>query len=147
MGSDCMKLALHVVTLASFGVQIPWTSQKEGPPPGYEMTFREAAEFFLENLQLMAYCPQWLYKYGPKMCQDAGVAVRNMRRHMMELISIEDEKLQNGQDGKNLLSAMLQTDDPEARVQDDKVHDSLSASKSGVRKDFVMGNSAIFLLA
>lgn len=147
MGSDCMKLALHVVTLASFGVQIPWTAQKEAVPAGYEMSFREASEFFLEHIAIMAYCPQWLYKYGPKLAQTAGVAAKNMRRHMMELIQIEDEKLQNGEDGKNLLSAMLQSDDPEAQAKGGSAYDTASVSKTGVRKDFVMGNSAIFLLA
>lgn len=144
IGKDCRRLALNIVSRASFGIIMPWkedTTLKEG----YTMSFGDAANMFLGNLSLMAHCPRWMYKYGPKICRDCAEAGVNIAKYTNALIDDENKNIAEGNPSGTLLSTLLSTDDPEA-VKNAKDGYGLVTSE-GIRKDFVVGNTLIFMLA
>lgn len=69
VGTDTMRLSLHIISRAGFGVRLLWPHEEEEKrskgeetrlPPGHEMAYKDALEHLLENLVWVMLLPRWL---------------------------------------------------------------------------------------
>lgn len=69
VGTDIMRLSLHIISRAGFGVRLLWPHQEADKraqgqetklPPGHKMAYKDALEHLLENLVWVMLLPRWL---------------------------------------------------------------------------------------
>lgn len=73
--TDMVRLALLVISSAGFGKPLPW-EDKEGDelPNGHKLTFLEALDGAVHNLEVKLVTPNWALNLPVKKLQDTKVA-------------------------------------------------------------------------
>jgi cytochrome P450 len=129
-----MKIALHVITGAGFGVPFAWDKSSEEIPENHTMSFVEAVDQTLHHLVPLMLIPRPLLKLPIDYFRVTLEAYHEFGRYMKELL--EREKM-NGKetDTPNLLSVLAK-------------HAKLSAEtgEKGLSDDEIIGNTFIFLI-
>lgn len=130
-----MKLALHVILSAGFGVATGWQSV-ESVQGGHKMSFRDGIDTLLHNLLPIILFPGWLLNIPIPRLRVARNSYAEVDRYMQELLQEERQQLMHTE-RSNLMAAMLNN----SREDGDK------ETQQGLSNQEVIGNSFIFLLA
>ena len=68
VADDAMRLSLHVISRAGFGVRLEWPHEEKGnaeAPPGHTLTYQQALGALLDNILWVVIAPRWFLKYSP----------------------------------------------------------------------------------
>ena len=152
---DVMRLALHIISFAGFGLRLLWPAQKvspdmdpdlarfssRSPPPGHSMSFSESLELSLANIFLKLFIPRFLLKNLPfKATRVAYNATENFAQYIRELLDYKAKAIQSSEKPEPGLDIMGQL-----------VHTKYASrgSKSGIKltDEEIIGNAFIMLVA
>ncbi|KAH9825990.1 Cytochrome-P450, partial [Teratosphaeria destructans] len=67
VAAQAMRLSLHVISRAGFGVRLAWPHEGGGPDgaPGHALTYKDALSSLLENIIVVMLTPRWLLARSP----------------------------------------------------------------------------------
>ena len=142
--ADTLTLALHVLTSAGFGQSYAFESGTQAIPAGHKLSYRASLLTLLKNFPiLIAFRHDLLTKsYMPQIIQSVGLAVKEFRQYMEEMIESEREKMALRASGakpdiesENLVTSLIR-----ASEEGKSTNYSLS-------DDEIMGNLFIYNLA
>ena len=137
---DTMTLALHVLTAAGFGQSYSFRAGPQIIPAGHVMTYRDALNICLVNFILLMIFNHdlLLSKWMPKTFQKTGLAAKEFRLYMSEMISGERQLIEKRAAGSgNLLSSLIRASD-EGKAE---------SSNSSLSDTEITGNLFIYNLA
>lgn len=105
VASATMRLSLHVVSRAGFGVRLQWPHEeleengKAGAvPPGHTMTYKDALSSLLENIIPVMLLPRWFLERSPfKSIQHAHQSYVNWKKYMEEMYQEKKIEVQSGE--------------------------------------------------
>jgi len=133
-----MKLSLHVISGAGFGVPFTWESSSEEIWPGHKLSFRKSVETVLQHLGAIVLIPKRLWKLPIQYLRDTEEGYEEFGLYMRDLLDRE-RKLGKESDGQNLLSAL---------VKHAVTEDGEGQEVEGVLQDQeIIGNTFIFFMA
>jgi cytochrome P450 len=136
-GIETMKLSLHVISGAGFGIPFTWESSSEEIWPGHKLSFRKSIETVLHHLGAIVLVPRLLWKLPIQYLRDAEEGYEEFGTYMRELLDRE-RKLGKESDGQNLLSALVKHSATEIG----------EGEEQGFLQDQeIIGNTFIFLIA
>lgn len=163
VSDQAMRLSLHVISRAGFGVRLTWPHEDEGPqeaPEGHKMTFKDALTELLENLLVVLIVPKWMMKWIPnKTMNETYVAYNEWGQYMREMYIKKRSEIENGEagDGMDLMGALVRgagysadtkTDTPPASPGfAEKSAGNPSPSKPIFSEEEILGNAFVFILA
>ncbi|KAF7332987.1 Cytochrome P450 [Mycena venus] len=122
-----LPIALQVLSVAGFGRAVT-SNDDTPPPPGHDMTFKEALQRVSEDMTLKVIAGNWMPNLTERI-KKVRIAFVELEKYMKELI---DDRRQSGIKGQDLFSGLLAASDEEDRV--------LSDSE-------LMGNVFVFMIA
>jgi cytochrome P450 len=160
VSADTMKLALHIIARAGFGVPVEWPGVKpdraEGfdassmqsvvgtssktVPPGHRLSFQDALDKLLHNFILNMIFPNWALKYSPiPAMHGAYIAWLEWGQYQQELIAkrLEDFRSGDGDAVVDLLGVLVKAASPTGEKDQ-----NLTLTHSEI-----MGNTFIFIVA
>ncbi|VDC07904.1 unnamed protein product [Peniophora sp. CBMAI 1063] len=124
-----IPIAIFVISAAGFGQRAKWLENRV-PPPGHQMTFKDAVHTLCAELITVMSTPKWALGLNKKL-RTARSSVEEMRQYMMEMID-ERRYIHDGHSGADLFSLLMGAlDDGDAKATDREL----------------TGNIFIFLLA
>ncbi|KAG8532546.1 uncharacterized protein KY384_002423 [Bacidia gigantensis] len=153
---DAMRLSLHVISRAGFGVGLAWPGARSqdndasvispDSNPGHTMTYMEAISTVLHRLLFILLLPDFLLKILPfKVTKEAHVAFVEWRQYMKDIYDKRKSQILAGQEGDStdLMVSMLKGAGLKAQedAQDDK------KMQQALTEDEILGNAFIFILA
>ena len=136
--ADTLTLALHVLIGAGFGQSYSFTSGSQIVPPGHSLSYRDALCTLLSHFTpLIIFNHDLLCKsFMPKTLRKVGLAVKEFKKHMAEMISRERQLIEKrDSEASNLISSLIRASE-EGKVE------SYSLSE-----EEIMGNLFIYSLA
>ena len=146
----CLHLALNVICATAFGVSIPAPGEKEdrqAMKAGHRHTFKETVEGALETLFITVATPKWLSWLPLHKFTEAKIYKAELDSWMSEIVRERRSSLANGEERKDLLSALVQANDA-LRIAEAKEAGIGAGTKSEVMdEDELIGNMFIFLIA
>ncbi|KAK4498145.1 hypothetical protein PRZ48_010801 [Zasmidium cellare] len=148
VATEAMRLSLHVISRAGFGVGLFWPHEKSDTkiPPGHKMSYKSALETLLENLIIMILTPQWLLKYSPlKMHKVAYQAFCEWGQYMREMYNDKRAEVKSGssRDGMDLMGALVKG----AGITEESLKDPEKGGSQLLTDDEILGNAFVFILA
>ncbi|KAL9087194.1 MAG: hypothetical protein Q9159_003761 [Coniocarpon cinnabarinum] len=170
VAEDTMRLSLHVISKAGFGLEMLWPFEQErrlGPggqhqhPPGHDMSYTDAMGVFLHNILIILLVPAWLQRILPiPRVQKARKAFLEWDRYLREILEEKKKALAQGtgQDGgMDLMGTLLrgantQADNGAQNDADSKTKGASSTTanmdpESVFGDDEILGNAFSFLFA
>jgi cytochrome P450 len=111
LAADAMRLSLHVISRAGFGVRLKWPheenassdSEKDGEissakvPPGHTLAYKDALGTLLENIIWVFLFPRWLLQNSPlKMHKMAYNAYIEWGKYMNEMYHAKRAEVAKG---------------------------------------------------
>ncbi|KAF2173809.1 hypothetical protein M409DRAFT_48731 [Zasmidium cellare ATCC 36951] len=150
VATEAMRLSLHVISRAGFGVGLFWPHEKSDTeiPSGHKMSYKGALETLLHNLIIMILTPQWILKYSPlKMHKVAYQSFCEWGQYMREMYNDKRAEVKSGasRDGMDLMGALVKG----AGMTEESLNDT-DAEKGGsqlLTDDEILGNAFVFILA
>ena len=137
--ADTLTVALHVLTGAGFGQPYSFASGTTAIPKGHKMSYRQALIVMLQGfIPMMIFSHEFLLKsWLPKGMQDIGLAVKEFKQYMTEMIDRERWLLEKRapNDSGNLISSLI-------RASEDG-----KAELNSLSDEEIMGNLFIYNLA
>lgn len=147
---DAMRLSLHVISRAGFGVGLKWPHQGDDNeiPPGHTLTYKQALERVLHGIIIVMLTPKWILKRAPfKFMRDGYEAYREWGLYMRELYEAKRKEVLEGQavGDMDLMGALVKG----AGITQDTVADGKKSSgaKQLLTDDEILGNVFVFILA
>lgn len=158
VATESMRLSLHVISLAGFGVQLHWPHEGKVAtvPEGHTLTYKDALETLLHNLIAIMITPRWLLSRSPlKIHKVANEAYVEWGKYMREMYQAKRQEVRAGERGPanmDLMGALVKGAGltKETLNVDVKVDTEKAQAKSGqgpFTDEDVMGNSFVFILA
>ena len=153
LAEDTMRLSLHIISKAGFGMSLEWPSQESHDQKssstsknGHKMAYREALGILLDHLLPIIIVPRALLRLVPiKTWNKASEAYNEWGQYMWELfhekkalLSVSSEKVED-----DLMTSMLRS--VRSRKQGE-VNDARKWAQS-MSDEEVIGNSFVFILA
>ncbi|KAJ3048626.1 hypothetical protein HK097_010371 [Rhizophlyctis rosea] len=138
VSADMMKLALHVISAAGFGKYIDWDAdegyegKKAAIPAGHRLSFVDALQTSVENINLKLVVPKWAYNLPIKKLEETQVAFEEFGAYLTDLIRAADATKEDQKD--NLLSSLVEATRAGNEGQ-------------GLSESEVLGNVFIFMFA
>jgi hypothetical protein len=88
--SDTMRFALYIISSAGFAVRVLWAheeAEKQGdidavgstPPPGHQLSYKDAITDLLENIMWTQVFPPWLLS-KPSLCNTSPICLFSFRK-------------------------------------------------------------------
>lgn len=140
IASEAMRLSLHVISLAGFGVRLKWPhEEKHAPiPPGHTMSYKQALETLLLNLIAVMLTPKWIlrnsplrfHKVGYQAYTEWGMYMREMYQEKLAEIKIGEKR-----GGMDLMRALVEGAGKDSLDADSQINDD------------ILGNAFVFILA
>ncbi|PNS20732.1 hypothetical protein CAC42_2977 [Sphaceloma murrayae] len=150
-----MRLSLHVISKAGFGVRLHWPHEEQQLkgkvgeiPTGHSMTYKDALSTLLENILAAFLLPQWMLKYAPfevtKKCYEAK---QNWGQYMQEMYDAKKAEFSAGtlpDSGMDLMGALVKGSGiaPSTAGKDPEKGTGQLLSDSEI-----LGNAFVFILA
>jgi cytochrome P450 len=133
-----MKLALHVITGAGFGVPFTWDSSSSDEIwPSHNLSFRSALDQTLHHLIPLMLLPRWVLRLPVEYLRVTRESYLEFGGYMRELLEREKGKVKEGMgDTTNLLGALAK----HAREREE-------SGEAGLSDEEIIGNTFIFLIA
>lgn len=147
VNSEVMRLSLHVISQAGFGVHLHWPHENADDtiPEGHTMTYKGALETLLNSLLPVILTPRWLLKCSPfKLHKVACQSLTEWRKYMQEMYDQKRDELKYGEnrEGMDLFGALARG----ARSANIEGKDSEKDSKQLLSDDEILGNAFVFIL-
>lgn len=151
VAADAMRLSLHVISLAGFGVALSWPHEDNVKasviPPGHTMAYQEALVQLLDNVEAIIILPKWLLRNGTKTMRVAHEAYIEWGKYMNELYQSKKQAIRSGklQDAGvlDLMGALCQG----AGLTAESLGDPEKQAPQMLTDDEIMGNAFVFMLA
>ncbi|PSK46371.1 hypothetical protein B9Z65_5339 [Elsinoe australis] len=151
-----MRLSLHVISRAGFGVRLHWPHeemQMKGRvgevPEGHTMTYKDALSTLLENILAAFLLPRWMLKYAPfKVTRTCYEALTNWRQYMQEMYDAKKAEYASGtapDSGMDLMGALVKG----AGITPSSNDASTAEKGTGqlLSDSEILGNAFVFILA
>ncbi|KAK0301384.1 hypothetical protein LTS00_000533 [Friedmanniomyces endolithicus] len=154
VAAQAMRLSLHVISKAGFGVRLPWPHEEVETkiPEGHTLSYKDALSSLLENIIVVMLTPTWLLGRSPlKIHKAANESFLEWGKYMRELYEQKKAELQTGEsrDGMDLMGALVKgagiTGETNGHADPEKA--ASSGSKQLLTDDEIFGNAFVFILA
>ncbi len=142
VASESMRLSLHVISRAGFGVTLKWPHEgsTEPVPPGHKLSYKQALETLLSNIivvmltpgLILRNSPLKLHKVGQQAYTEWGAYMREMYQEKLQEIKIGEKA-----EGLDLMRALIDG----AGLSKDP------ASASAEPNSDILGNAFVFIIA
>ncbi|KAI9718144.1 MAG: hypothetical protein M1828_006842 [Chrysothrix sp. TS-e1954] len=153
IAGDTMRLSLHVISRAGFGVRLHWPHEEEEGsvklPPNHTMTYGDALGTLLEHLITVMLIPQAILAWSPfKFQRTAHEAFVEWGKYMRELYQTKQEEIERGgaTEGLDLMGALVSG----AGTASGAAKGNANKPKAGsnmLSDTEVLGNAFVFILA
>lgn len=139
--ADTAKLALHVLTLAGFGISYQFRGGVQELALGHSMTFADALQQVLRNILIVGLIPKNLRgsRMMPGKLRRLGQAIQEFKLYMEEMVENQRGRITQYNAGEsNLMTVLVQASE-----------DARQSSKPSVAfsDDEVFGNIFVYALA
>lgn len=155
IASEAMRLSLHVISRAGFGVRLDWPHEETETelPTGHTLSYKDALSGLLENIIVVMLTPSVVMKYSPfkihKVAQEAFV---EWGKYMREMYHAKRDEVKAGQtrEGMDLMGALvkgagLTTESLNANGSADP--EKAAPQKQLLTDEEILGNAFVFILA
>jgi cytochrome P450 len=161
VSDQAMRLSLHVISRAGFGVSLTWPHEDEHvqeAPPGHKLTFKDALTALLDNLLVVLIFPKWLMKWAPnKTLNETHEAYVEWGQYMREMYVKKRDEIKSGEEGGGMdlmgalvrgagFSAESKSDTPPSSPAE-KISNNPSLPKPTFNEEEILGNAFVFILA
>ena len=153
VAEDAMRLSLHVISRAGFGVSLVWPGAKDVDQneasklkEGHTMSYTDALSDLLEYIIPVIVIPKPLLKLLPfKSTKIAFKAYNEWEKYMWEMFNQKKKLVLRGKEGKtsDLMTALLKG--AGVRAQGKSVNDK--PSQQTLTDQEIIGNAFVFILA
>jgi len=154
VATEAMRLSLHVISRAGFGVRLYWPHEQEDAPipEGHTMAYKEALETLLENIIVLIIFPLWALKYSPLQIHKTTYrAYTDWGKYMREMYEGKRSEVKEGESrgGMDLMGALVKG----AGITTESLNDQADAEKGGnsakqlLTDEEILGNAFVFILA
>ncbi|KAF2770357.1 putative P450 monooxygenase [Teratosphaeria nubilosa] len=157
VAAQAMRLSLHVISRAGFGVRLAWPHEEadQNAPPGHTLTYKDALSSLLENIIVVMLTPRWLLSRSPlrlhKVANDAYV---EWGKYMREMYQDKRGEVKAGgsREGMDLMGALVKG----AGITAESLHEDEDSdpekipspsTKQLLTDDEILGNAFVFILA
>lgn len=154
VASEAMRLSLHVISKAGFGVRLSWPHEetKSEIPEGHTLTYKDALSLLLENIIVVMLTPTWLLPRSPlKVHKVAHEAFTEWGKYMRELYEAKRSEVKVGESraGMDLMGALVKGAGitPETMAGGDPEKGSSPSNKQLLTDEEIFGNAFVFILA
>ncbi|MCJ1430816.1 hypothetical protein MMC27_000166 [Xylographa pallens] len=172
VGDDAMRLSLHVISRAGFGVQLQWPGleedseakmeteqtsldQKNGATKideGHTLTYTDALQALLHNLLWVMLLPRFLLNNLPiKRIQTARESYIEWGKYMSEMLQLKKAEFASGKEteGLDLMGALVKGAGitPESLTESPSLEKGNQPSQPNLTEQEILGNSFVFILA
>jgi cytochrome P450 len=140
-------LTLHVLTGAGFGISYPYDKGVQSPPPGYDLSYRDALLTVLQSVVVLAIIPKSLmdFRFSPAKLRRVSKATREFQMYMDEMLNtVRNSDSKQRAQSKNLLNALVQASE-EARQS--SLDGLTTLIRNGLTDKEIFGNIFIYNLA
>lgn len=156
VAAQTMRLSLHVISRAGFGVRMLWPHEEvnQKAPEGHTMTYKDALSSLLENIITVMLTPKWMLPRSPfKFHKEANESFVEWGRYMNEMYQAKKAEVVRGEsrEGMDLMGALVkgagitnQSVDSNGHVDPEKAG---SSSKQLLTDEEILGNAFVFILA
>ncbi|PRP83543.1 cytochrome P450 [Planoprotostelium fungivorum] len=106
--ADTMKLALHIITAAAFGIPFKWTDSS-APWPNHQLSFYQSLVTLLDRLFSILLIPNFIFQLPIDSIRKSKNAYDEFGQYLTDIITREKEKSSEERDeGKeNLMAALV----------------------------------------
>lgn len=157
VASRSMRLSLHVISKAGFGVGLLWPHEETEAhiPEGHTLTYKDALSTLLENLIAVMLTPRWLLSRSPlQFHKVANESFVEWGKYMRELYEAKRKELQSGEDreGMDLMGALVKgagitAESMNAGKPGDDEKAASASQKQLFTDEEIFGNAFVFILA
>lgn len=137
-------LTLHVLTGAGFGISYQYDKGVQSPPPGYDLSYRDALLTVLQSVVVLAIIPKSLmdFRFSPAKLRRVSKATREFQMYMDEMLNtVRNSKSRQRAQSKNLLNALVQASEEARQSSIDGL------TRNGLTDKEIFGNIFIYNLA
>ncbi|KAI9787499.1 MAG: hypothetical protein M1839_000028 [Geoglossum umbratile] len=163
--SDTMRLPLHVISRAGFGVKMMWPGQDSGDahsegnvgglsnteiPEGHTMSYSNALWTLLHNILWVLLLPRWLLKHSPlTIHKQSYTAFVEWGQYMRQLFENKKAEARAGEpvDGLDLMGSLVKGAGITADTPIGGSESGDSKTTQPLTDDEIMGNAFVFILA
>ncbi|CZT14325.1 related to cytochrome P450 3A7 [Ramularia collo-cygni] len=146
--SEAMRLSLHVISRAGFGVSLHWPHEgaDDTIPEGHTLTYKGALETLLHQILTIILTPRWFLKRSPfNIHKVACEGLTEWGKYMQEMYDQKKSEIKYGENGEgmDLLGALVKG----AGISKLEGQDGEKGSKQLLTDEEILGNAFIFILA
>lgn len=151
VATEAMRLSLHVISRAGFGVSLKWPHEEDAAPipKGHTMSYKAAIETLLENILVIMLTPSWMLTRSPlKIHKKANEAYREWGQYMREMYHDKREEIRSGEsrEGLDLMGALIKGAGMTAETLNSSDPEK-GPSKQLLTDEEILGNAFVFILA
>ncbi|MCJ1399229.1 hypothetical protein MMC11_002431 [Xylographa trunciseda] len=171
-GDDAMRLSLHVISRAGFGVQLQWPGLRDRSEAqlgaehktddgkdstvemleGHTLTYTDALQTLLHNLLWVMLLPRFLLNNLPiKYIQTARESYIEWGKYMNEMLQSKKAEFAAGKEteGLDLMGALVKGAGitPESLAESPALEKGIRPSQPTLTEQEILGNSFVFILA
>ncbi|TKA83262.1 hypothetical protein B0A55_00784 [Friedmanniomyces simplex] len=157
VAAQAMRLSLHVISKAGFGVRLPWPHEQAETevPQGHTLSYKDALSILLENIIVVMLTPSWLLGRSPlQVHKTANEAFIEWGKYMRELYQQKRTEVQTGEsrEGMDLMGALVKgagitSETVGANGHADPEKAASPSSKQLLTDEEIFGNAFVFILA
>lgn len=145
--SEAMRLSLHVISRAGFGVRLHWPHENadDAIPEGHTMTYKGALETLLHQILVIILTPRWFLQRSPfKIHKLAYEGLTEWGKYMQEMYDQKKSEVKYGEnrEGMDLLGALVKG----AGLANMEGQDNEKGSKQILTDEEILGNAFVFIL-
>lgn len=155
VASEAMRLSLHVISRAGFGVRIDWPHEEKEVelPEGHTLSYKEALSRLLENIIVVMLTPSFILKHSPmKLHKVANESLVEWGKYMREMYHAKREEVKAGQtrEGMDLMGALVKgagLTTETLNADGDTDPEKGPPKKQLLTDQEILGNAFVFILA
>lgn len=157
VAAGAMRLSLHVISKAGFGVSLLWPHEEEEQqvPEGHTLTYKDALSTLLENIIVVMLTPRWMLSRSPlQIHKTANEAYVEWGKYMREMYAEKRDEVRTGEtrEGMDLMGALVKgagitPETLEANGNADPEKMPSPTNKQLLTDDEILGNAFVFILA
>ena len=154
LAAESMRLSLHVISRAGFGVRLQWPHEgADNPvPAGHTLTYKSALESLLVNIIVVMLTPKSILSRSPfKLHKVANESYVEWGKYMREMYHEKRKEVKEGEtrEGMDLMGALVTGAGitTEALNADDPQDDHKKSNKQLLTDEEILGNAFVFILA
>lgn len=156
IAAQAMRLSLHVISRAGFGVRLGWPHEEGDTkiPEGHTLTYKDALSGLLENIIVVMLTPRWLLSHSPlQIHKVAHETFVEWGKYMREMYQDKRSEVASGEmrEGMDIMGALVKG----AGITSESLNANGNAdpekhgspSKQLLTDEEILGNAFAFILA